>query len=185
MSFRDKEIQRLVSYAQGLGVKVKITYVPKGSKNLDSGYWSTDGSEIEIIVKINESKTSLILSLIHELGHHLWFVYKKSRKPDLSFNKALEIDARSGVTPKNIRKKILSVEKEGTKYWDVIITDTNIKLPKWKVEANKFFDIWQYEFYYEHGTFPKRKERSFKYKELTEKYKKLLLDSKDETVLGL
>lgn len=184
MSFRDKEIQRLVSYAQGLGVKVTIKYIPKGARNHDAGTWSTDGSEIEIFHKHSQSKTTLILSLIHELGHHLWFVYKKSRKPDLSFNNALEIDGRIGVTPKNVRKKILSVEKEGTKFWDVIITDTNIKLPRWKVEKAKAYDIWQYEYYHENGAFPKKSVRDSKHDELTKKYKELLLDNKDNTMVG-
>jgi len=172
MSAREKEIQRLISYAHGLGVKVYLKPIPFRAKNHDAGTWSTDGSEIEIFYKPSQSKTTIILSLIHELGHHLWFVYKKRRMPDLSFNKALEMDSRSGVTPKSARKKILAVERESTKFWEVIITDTNIKIPKWRIQMAISYDTWQYEHYYEHGNFPGRVLREAKAKELKKLFKK-------------
>ena len=171
MHIRDKELDRLVKYAQGLGVKVTFKQIPPRKRNHDAATWSTDGAEIDVFVKPTTSKTSIVLSLIHELGHHLWFIYAKSRKPDLKFDEAIEIDNRDKPTPKKVRKKILDVEREGVKYWDTIIIDTDIKIPKWKIEKSKELDIWQYEHYYETSKFPTSNEREAKRKELDIKYR--------------
>ena len=56
MGIRDDEIQRLVHYAKGMGVKVTF------SNTLSSGMaaaWATDGSEILINNKTNLSKTEV------------------------------------------------------------------------------------------------------------------------------
>lgn len=168
---RDREIDRLLKYCEALGIKV--VFVP----DLDgSAEWAIDGSEIRINKTRNTGKTELILTLIHELGHHLWFVYKKQRQPDIKFDEAITkqffAENRGGSTPKQSRKKILQIEKEGIKYWDIVVKDVDIKIPSWKIEMSKEFDIWQYEVYYETGKFPVRAVRRLKLKELTLKYKK-------------
>jgi hypothetical protein len=168
---RDREIDRLLKYCEALGIKV--VFVP----DLDgSAEWAIDGSEIRINKTRNTGKTELILTLIHELGHHLWFVYKKQRQPDIKFDEAITkqffAENRGESTPKQSRKKILQIEKEGIKYWDIVVKDVDIKIPSWKIEMNKEFDIWQYEVYYETGKFPVRAVRRVKLKELTVKYKK-------------
>lgn len=169
MNIRDQEIERLVRYAQGLGVKVVFKNSPDSIKN--SATWSLDGTLIELYVRKAETKCSIILSLVHELGHHLWFVYKKERKPDLKFEEAIERDNLDSITPKRIRNKLLNFEKEGVKFWDTIIIDTNIKIPKWRIDRAKELDIWQFEVYYEKGTYPSFKEVKLKSKELKVKYK--------------
>ena len=171
MGVRDQEISRLVKYAEALGVKVSFI-------NRDSSHpadWVIDGSEIRIYTKKSYSKTDTILSLIHEIAHHLWFIYEKERQPDLKFEQAISIqnlveEDLKTIAPKNVRKKILQVEKEGIKYWDIIIKDTNIKIADWKIQANKEFDIWNYEVYYETGSFATRKVRKDKWKQIKNKY---------------
>lgn len=170
MNVRDKELYRLIKYAQGLGVKVTLKVIPPNSNNHDAATWSTDGSEIEVFYSEQTSKTIIILNLVHELGHHLWFIYKKKRTPDLKFDEAIEISNRETQAPKKIRKKILQVEREGIKYWDTIVIDTDIKIPRWKIEKTKEFDIWQYELYHETGKFPTYKERKNKKIELNLKH---------------
>ena len=173
MSIRDDEIQRLIHYGKGLGVKIVIYNKTKAGSAAE---WTIDGSLIEVYAGGNKSKTTIILDLIHELAHHIWFIHEKNRQPDLKFEEAIdranlyqiETDA---ITPKHLRKKIYDVEVAGTGYWDIIYKDTNLKIPKWKVEASKVFDIWMYQVYYENGHFPKGKVRSDYYKEVQAKYK--------------
>lgn len=178
MNVRDKEIERLVKYAEALGVKV--TYIKKTPASFGEADWVIDGSEIRLYTRKNTNKTDLILSLIHELGHHLWFIHKKERQPDLKFEQALDranlsCENKKNIAPKKHRKKILEIEREGVKYWEVIVKDTNIKLPTWKINMQAEFDIFQYEYYYEYGRFPNRPLRRKKYKELKTKHKENVL----------
>lgn len=171
MGIRDDEISRLVKYAEALGLKVSFI---RGQAD-GAADWVIDGSEIRIYRANNHSKTDLILSLIHELGHHLWFIHEKERNPDLKFEEAIERENLveenlARITPKKLRKKILNVEEEGIKYWDIIVKDTQIKIPTWKVEMAKEFDIWNYQVYYKTGKFPSGKQRKDKIKQLLMKY---------------
>lgn len=170
---RDDEINRLVSYAKGLGVKVTIY---QKSNAIDSGQWLLDGTEIMIYSGKRKSKTDIILDLIHELGHQLHFIHEKDRLPDIKFEEAItrqnlfEEDLDTP-TPKHLRKKILDVELAGTTWWEVIYKDTNMKFPIWKLHMARDFDIWSYEFFHKNGSFPQRKDRQLKSKELLLKYK--------------
>jgi|WetSurMetagenome_2_1015567.scaffolds.fasta_scaffold295017_1 hypothetical protein len=170
---RDDEISRLIKYAEGLGLKVVFSYA---NEKHASAEWTLDGSEITIFKKNNWSKTETILSLIHELGHHLWFIHSKDRNPDLKFEEAIDKqnlteELINKKTPKKLRKKILDVEIAGSDYWEIVVKDVNIKLPMWKIKVAKIFDIWQYEYFYENGTFPKYTVKKNKYKELIAQYK--------------
>ena len=53
----------------------------------------------------------------------------------------------------------------------IIYKDTNLKIPKWKLDVAKKFDIWAYEVYYKTGFFPNKKEKKMKHKELTMEFK--------------
>jgi hypothetical protein len=172
---RDDEIQRLIRYAEGLGVKVKFLKKVRGS---DAAAWVVDGSEILIYTNSRTSKIDIVLSLVHEIGHHVWFIHEKNRKPDLKFEEALErqnlyeCDLSGTPAPKKQRKKILDAEIAGTQWWDIIYKDTNLSFSKWKLEANKEFDIYVYTEYYLTGHFPSKKLGREKYKEILRKYKK-------------
>lgn len=174
MPIRDDEILRLIKYAEGMGVKVKFL----SSKNhLADAEWTLDGTEINVYRGNSQTKTDIILSLIHEIGHHVWFIHKKNRQPDLKFEEALDrqnlFDSDLSLTPapKKFRKKILDTEQDAIVWWDVIYKDTNLKIPLWKLEVAKRFDIWAYEVYYKTGFFPSRKDKKIKHKELTTEIK--------------
>lgn len=175
MGVRDEEIQRLVHYAKGLGVKVTIyTKTGKG----EEANWTLDGSQIQVFNGPGKSKTHLILDLIHEIGHQVWFIHEKDRQKDLKFDEAITrenlfAEEPAIPTPKHLRKKIWEVETASTRWWDVIYKDTNIKIPMWKVEAAKEFDTWMYEMYYETGHFPKGKFHDEHYKIVQAKHKPL------------
>jgi hypothetical protein len=174
MHIRDREIQRLISYATGLGLVV----IYDDSENaMAAASWAIDGSEITLYTRHKQSKTDIILALIHELSHHLHWIWEKKRKPDFKFDEAitremlLENDETTVPTPKHLRKKILDIERAGIAYWDSVYNDVGLKIPFWKVQMYKEFDIWQYEVYYKNGKFPVRKLRLEKIKTLTAKYK--------------
>lgn len=172
---RDEEIKRLTHYAKGLGVKV-IIY----SKNDPdaAAEWTIDGSLIQVYAGPGTTKTDIVLSLIHELAHHVWYIHEKDRQPDLKFDEALtrenltaEVKDKKSLTPKHLRKKIYDVELAGTKWWHIIAKDTDVKIPDWKVDMQMEYDMWTYEQYYENGIFPKRSESKKKLKELKGKWK--------------
>jgi hypothetical protein len=171
---RDREIERLISYATGLGLQV--IYDDKTDNNAVAS-WAIDGSEITLYTLTKQSKTELIIALIHELGHHLHWIYQKQRKPDFKFDEAItremlvENKETTIPTPKHLRKKILDIEKAGAEYWHTVYKDVGLKIPLWKVNMWKEFDIWQYEVYYQKGAFASVKVRKAKLKTLTEKYK--------------
>lgn len=170
---RDDEIKRLIKYAEGLGTKVVIS----SADIPDSAAWTTDGSRIEIYKKSQRSKTELILSLIHEIGHHLWFIHERDRNPDLKFDEALdrqnffEEDVYKTPPPKKMREKIYKVERDSAEYWEIIYKDTGLKIPIWKLQVAKELDVWIYEVYYQTGHFPSAKAKLEKKKELVKKYK--------------
>jgi hypothetical protein len=166
MARRDDEIKRLIHYAKGMGVKVVLRSKGEGD---DSAYWSIDGSMIEVFTTPTKSKTSIVLDLLHELGHQVWFVHEKDRQPDLKFEEAL--GRPEDDISKELRKKIYDVEVAGTTWWESIYKDTNLKVPKWKVNSAMEFDMWMYEQYYETGVFPKGKARTAKLREVRAKWR--------------
>lgn len=168
MSVRDEEVKRLLHYAKGLGLKVTFSNKKAPDASAD---WSTDGSEITIYLRRNASKTAIILSFLHELGHHTDFIHKHNRKQDQILDKALE-EADQEEVPKGASWKIYQDEKRATEWWEVICKDANIKISKWKIDLAKEFDVWVYEFAHYQGRFPTFKEQADKRRKLKSKYKK-------------
>ena len=168
---RDQEIERLINYANGLGINVRFS-----SKKTDcAALWYLDNSQITVFRAPNISKIDMVLSLIHEIGHGKYCIWEKNREIDIKFEKALDhVDTAEEFgedTQKRQRKIILDNEIAGTKYWDEIYHETNMQFPIWRLELAKEYDIWQYEYFYEHGCYPKSKERKKKYKEIVSKYR--------------
>lgn len=166
MSIRDEELNRLIKYAQGMGVSVRFKPYKLGS-NVEAD-WATDGTEITIYTKSRASGISNILSLIHELAHHKSFV-DNGRKVDPKLEELLDSEDQN----KKNRKKILDMEIEDTSYWIDIYRDTNCQFPLWKLESQKELDVWCYEVWHETGKNPLKKEKNKKRRELNLKHKKL------------
>jgi hypothetical protein len=171
MGIRDEEIQRLINYTKGLGVKV--TFSSKSSK--DAASWYLDNSEIVVYKRNNSTKIETVLSLIHEIAHAKHCIWEKNREIDIKVEKAIghmnKAEELETDTKKKQRKIILDDEIAGTKYWDEIYHETNMKFPIWRLETAKEFDIWQYQVFYETGSYPKSKDKKKKYKELVDKHR--------------
>lgn len=165
---RDKEIKQLVLYAKGLGLKVTIY----NRKNANcQAMWSLDGKSIDIFAPPKTSKTDIILSIVHELGHHLEFVHDQERQLPKKLIRAWERVSDNNELTDHERKLIYEDEVAGTKFWDVIITELDIRLPKWKIEAQKEMDLWVYKVYMKTGYFPPRSQSVKKLKEIRKKWK--------------
>lgn len=169
---RDEEIERLKKYAQGMGLRVTFSNA-RSSESVAE--WSIDGTEITIYVLEHTSKTGIILSMIHELAHHLWFVHEKDRQLDLKFEEAVDREMMSQKTDKpmakRFRRRIYEMENASTAYWESIYKETDLGIPKWKLYRAMEFDVWQYEVYFKDGKFPTRKKLRAKARELTAKHK--------------
>ena len=160
---RDEEIKRLISYAEGLGTKVSFRQY-KSSANA-AAEWYVDGSQIIVYTWLNQSKTQLVLSLIHELGHHLHWI-KANRKPDKELIEALQLEESSDeVIDKKYRKLIYQDEVEGTQYWSEIVKLVDIKINPVIIEAHKKLDVFLYYHYYIEGSFPTQRVKQQKLKE--------------------
>lgn len=156
---RDEELRRILLYAKGLGIKIRIANYAWD----DSGEFAHEPvSEININKRVHTSKTELILTILHELGHHLYFVYTKKEIPEAAYVKKAS---------KRERKKLYEYEAAGIAYMLIIWTELNLKIPRWKVEKSMEQDTWVYEFYYLNNRYPNKKEKQNKNIELNLKYK--------------
>ena len=158
---RDEEIQRLIRYAQGMGLSVRFKPYVKYSK--DQAEWALDGSEITVFVKSTTSKIEKVLSLIHELGHQKGFI-DNGRKTDPKIEEAIDSEETRH------RKRVLESERNDMVYWEDIYKDTNCKFDLKILEKQKELDIWSYEVYYKTGKWPATKAKVQKIKELRRKY---------------
>ena len=171
MSIRDEEIARIRSYTEALGVKLIMR---NKSSKVAAAEWRLDGSQITVWIIQPENKTETVLSLIHEMGHHLHWIHHKNREEDAKINEVysrVEFSNKVTKSTEADRRIVLNVEKAGATYWDVIVKDLNIKIPTWRIEVQKRFDVWQYEYYYENCCFPNRAERRAKMKALKKELK--------------
>jgi len=171
MGIRDQEIDRLVSYIKGLGLKVLFS-----SKKSDcAAEWSLENTQITIYKPLNTSKIDIVTSLIHEAGHAVHNINEKNRKLDPKYLEALNhVDTAEelGFDSKKIQRKvILDNEIAGSQYWHSIYQQTNMKFPIWKLNAAMEFDLWQYRFFYETGDFPTSKTKKAKLKEINKKHR--------------
>lgn len=171
MGIRDEELKRLVAYATGLGVKV--SFKQKKRRFTNCAEWYVDGSQINIYTWIGQSKTTLVLNLIHELAHHRHWI-DNNRHPDTELVAALTLE--DDRLPKNsiakkYRKVIYQDEVKATEYWGLIVKDTDIKINPAKIELAKRLDIFCYEYYLKHGNFPVQRVVNQKKKELKNEIK--------------
>jgi len=159
---RDEELNRLIRYAQGMGLSVRFMPYVRGSDV--SAEWHNDGSQITIYTTSRCSKLEKILSLIHELGHHKAFV-NNDREVDPKIDEALDSEE------KRHRKRVWNMEIHDSKYWEEIYRDTNCQFGLDRLEMQRELDIWRYEFLYENDREASIKERRAKKKELKKKYR--------------
>jgi hypothetical protein len=165
MHIRDAEIKRLLLYGKSLGVKIVI----RDYAFEEYGNFSCNPLEICINKRRHNSKTELILTLMHELAHVRFHIL--SGRP-LSEGWLQEDDRKPGQKiAKKLRKEIADFETESLELMTNIATDLNIKVPMKKILRQKELDQFVYSHYYKVGEFPTEKEKKAKQLQLKEKYK--------------
>lgn len=161
---RDEELNRLIKYAQGMGLSVR--FKPYVKSTGDRGGWTLDGSEITVYESSGDSKIYRVLTLIHEIAHHKGYI-----ENDRTVNPKVEEALSDEEEKKLSRKHIYLDELNDTKYWEQIYKDTNCRFDIKYLYRQRDLDVWQYERYYETGKFPTQKEKFEKRKELKKKYR--------------
>lgn len=166
MHYLEKEFQRLIKYAQGLGIKV--SFVKDANADM-SAAWLSDGSEIIIYNKDTKGPLRRCLEFIHELSHHLTYVHN-GRKGDLKTDAILSKQEEGKVLTKKQRKVIFDMETHDSQFQKIIHKEVGSKIPLKRLELEIEFDLWIYEYFYKHGKWPKESDRRIKFKELRSKY---------------
>lgn len=168
----DRELKRVVKYAKGLGLSV--AFKPYKPRSGTGGYYDGVSKEIVVYQGSRDTKTDMILVLLHELGHHLDFIYKGKRDPK-KLSEALDKEhARKETDPplaRHLRQFIFDCEYNGTQYMPVLAKELDLKIPLWKVEAEAKLDQWVYRRYLVHGKDPLRKATKAKRKQLRMQWK--------------
>lgn len=166
---RDEEIKRLKQYAKDLGCKILIK---SKSPYKTVAMYQMSPPTITIYQNRFDSKTYIILTLLHELGHHLdYLLTKKTLSEAFSLEESRTL--YDPPLPKKFRKQLYKEEISGIKLMPKIAEDVGLKLPKWKIILEMKLDIWIYKYYYKTGDFPTIKQANKKSKELKKKLVKL------------
>lgn len=167
MKYIRKEVGKLISYANALGIKVFF-----GEPNRHtSADWTTDGSTITVYEK---KPLTIWFCLAHELAHHKQWLEDGKKVPlktDQAFYKYNNIEDDSKLD-KASRKLVYEAEKRDSVHQLTIHYETQSKVPLSWLKAEIALDVWVYQCYYKTGSYPSMKEKKEKRKELRLKYAK-------------
>lgn len=175
MSYIDNDLKRLLKYAESLGIKVSLKQMIKGAGQAE---WDMHDRSITIYTSNSMSKTKIILSLLHELGHHLDWIYNDKQDTEEAHNAYRMLNEghmfgdRSDV-PKRYRDIIYREEKAGVHYMSIIHKELDLKIPKWKVKLQQHLDLYDYEVFMNTGSFPTYQEYKIYKQKIKPKYKRL------------
>jgi len=174
MGVMDDELKRLKKYAEGLGIKV---FFRKYKRGVGGAEWNMLDRSITIFTKRGESVTGVILTFLHELGHHMDWIYsdktdsEEAMEAYTALNEGKMIGARPDLSLEH-RRIILEEELAGIHYMEFIAKELDLKIPFWKVKMQQELDSFEYRLLYEESRFSTTKEyRAYK-REIKEKYKK-------------
>ncbi len=174
MNCRDKDIKKLYNYAKSLGIEIKKVPNIRLSPAAAWNYTDIKKPIIEIRDRPYRRKTTLILILLHELGHHLDWIHNNKKISEIEI-KAHILDGERNPKQdppigKKYRKAIYDSEVRGIYYIDIIAKELDLSLPMWKIRACQEFDIWLYKMYLKTGNETTAKEQTEKDKELRKKH---------------
>lgn len=156
MNAKDRDLKKLKDYANSLGLKV---YTKPYSRYTGAAEY-VSGKYIIIFDK-KTTKTDIIMSLLHELGHHLDWLDQKNSKDILIALDYLSKGPMQGKRediPKKYRKVILQTERDGVRYMTKIHKLLELEVPIEAVKIQQYVDLFDYEFLYKYARFPKCNE---------------------------
>lgn len=154
MRWQDKDINKLKHYAKAHGLKVSIR--KKKTKDFSAEY--IGGESITIFTTKYTSKKEIILTFLHELGHHLDSIIGSPDSVETvkALNAAHTGDI--GDVPKDQRRLIYLSEKSGIELMPYFVDYLKLNINKRDVELQKRIDIFAYKTYMLKGRFPKKQE---------------------------
>lgn len=175
MGVRDDDLKKLLAYAKGVGADVKFERHKRG--DWAGAYWDFENPLFPKIILATwprQTKTSLILSLVHELGHHMDWIHN-NRAISARYISAAEKEfdrksRRDKVIAKKWRQVFYKSEMDGLEYHEMIAKESQIKLPRWKVIKERESDRWIYTIYLKTGNVPTSKQLQQKQKGLRKRY---------------
>jgi hypothetical protein len=155
MGIRDDEINRIKKYAQGLGVIIKFVPYFKGAGAAD---WSWQDKTINIYMHSGVTKISIILSLLHEIGHHLDWIYKNKQtanKVETAYTDLVQGMMHGQRTDLNqeTRNIILKEELDAIHYMSIIYKELDLKFPYWRLKVAQAMDAFDYKMLAKQGRF--------------------------------
>lgn len=166
MHIAEREFNRLISYAEGLGINV--VWRQPGELDVPAQLLFTDPPTMELTVYKKINYTDRILDILHELGHYHDWLNNGKREPGKVFSKEHNELNRSE------REVVYNDEKKATFLSIVIAKQLEIKYPKFnRIRAAAAYDRWYYRKFLTTGKPPTKKERKPKYKQIQAKYKEL------------
>lgn len=154
MAWQDEDIKKLKHYAKAHGLKVSIRR--KKTKDFSAEYVSNES--ITVYTTKRTSKKDIILTLLHELGHHLDSIIGKpdSKETIEALNKAHNEGIKN--VPREQRRLIYRSEKSGIELMPYFVSYLKLRIDRRAVEIQKRIDIFAYKFYMDNGRFPTQKE---------------------------
>jgi hypothetical protein len=164
---RDNEIERLQKYAESLGLPVSWRKYKKG---FAGAMWYKVDDKISLIMYTwpRQSKIMIVLNLLHEIAHHLAFIYQGRQ---LTASALKVFSKEDDELTEHERELIYNIEKDDAKYRLTIAYELDIKIPEWRIKADIAVDEWFYYRFWKDGEYPTLNAVYEKYKELKEKYR--------------
>jgi hypothetical protein len=182
MGIRDIEIARIEKYAAGLGIKILWKQYKKANGGAEAE-WTEGGHEITMYTWARQSKTSQILALVHELAHHMSWIYA-DRKDNPQVIAALQADGehKKGTPPidKELRYLIWHMEHHDAKYQDGVFRELNLKIPRYKFLATRRVDLWYYRQFYITGKKPMVKVLKVMHRHFEAQYRRRYVRAKNQ-----
>lgn len=167
MHYLEKELSRLIKYAEALNIKVIFS----NKKSDCFAEWDSDGVSITIYKSKAKKPLELVLLMFHELSHHLAWVHKGKKIP-LKTDHILKKAANGAELTEIQRKHLYEDEKSDYQYQQIIHKEIDSKVPLWRLNAEIAFDEWIYRYYWLKNDWPTAKDRKAKKTEFIRKYGK-------------
>lgn len=163
-----KELNRVVMFAESLGLKV--LFVSGKNKDYVGCYMEPEKKTPGVIEVCRSKKTTVtfqILTLLHEIGHHVDYTDKGSMPRAVRF-----LDQPNA--PKWARRAIYNAERRGAAHGEQLYWTLMLRIPFWKVKKAFATDLYLYRKYFLTGEYPTWNEtRKFR-RRWNKRYKKLL-----------
>lgn len=165
MTKKQKDLNKLKSYAKALGLKVIFS----NNKSSHGATWGTD-KILTFYIKNSGTQKQLILNFLHELAHDLDYTQRKQIDPEMLYDALNTEDRRANKddlkVDKSMRKLIYEDEKRACQYRQSIRKKLNLEsVSEQDVEIDIKLDIWIYKEYYLNGELPSLKKIRQKFKE--------------------